>query len=105
MVTPSKASGWSLIGTVLQASQVEGVPEGTPSEWFLEAKSRLVGPEDTVHPWPRLRVPPAALEQARTARVERVGDQNGIVDGSERDAVTGERDDGRLGLGHDLENL
>lgn len=55
---------WSHIGTVLQAPQVESLPNGTPSDWFVEAESQLEGPEDPVHRWPKLTVPPAGLDQA-----------------------------------------
>jgi len=55
---------WSRIGTVLQALLIKGLPEGTPQDWFLEAASRLEGPEDPVQDWPSPTVPPAGLGQA-----------------------------------------
>lgn len=55
---------WSEIGTVLQASQIEGLPKGIPQDWFLEAQSLLKGPEDPVQEWPSPTVPPSGLSQA-----------------------------------------
>jgi hypothetical protein len=55
---------WSRIGTVLQALLIKDLPEGTPDDWFLEAASLLVGPEDPVQDWPSPTVPPVGLGQA-----------------------------------------
>ena len=55
---------WSQIGTVLQAVQIEGLPAGTPQDWFLEAASLLDGPEDPIQDWPSPTVPPSGLGEA-----------------------------------------